>query len=135
MGMQFGGANVVVNSGSVTATIAGNLPAPSASQSLINKCDFGTIGTATSRTIHTVTAGKTFYCLGISVGSGSTAGNYRIKSDGTVVDRGIIGTGFSPCSKSGGVLFTTAATKAITIDLESGGDTAATSTIIWGYEV
>lgn len=114
--------------GNVSSTISGLLPSPSATQTIISKTT--PVNSATNTTIHTVTAGKTFYCTGVLISSGAIA-NVGIQVDGTdVIITQLLAQ--SAVSGTGGVLFTAAATKIVRATTNSGGSNCTVS--IWGYE-
>jgi len=120
-----------INSGLTTAAITGTitatqaLPAASGTQTLVN-ASWNSL--ATGGTAYTVTAGKTFYCLGFIISCGA-ASIMEIKVAGTTKICFSGGTNV-PCAATGGILFTAAATQAITI--ASSG--AATYGALYGYE-
>ena len=114
--------------GSVTTSISSiGLISPSAGQTMINV----TFDAASTDTVlYTVTAGKTFYCMGYFL-STSTNANIGLKSDGVAVVKGTL-SGNTGTSASGNLLFKTAATKNIT------GHTGVATSLygsFWGYEV
>lgn len=84
MSFQANSGQQTIN-GNVSTTITGNLPHPSATQTLISKT-LG--GNGAWRTIHTTTAGKTFYLTGVcdwgaNGGSIGTNGDVAVCSIGT----------------------------------------------------
>lgn len=114
--------------GNVTTTISGNLPSPSGTQTLVRAhISGGSNGSA----LYTVTAGKTFYCLGLSFDS-STDSSQSLTIDGTATQFPVIvGTVKTKIVFTGGILFSLGATKSITVA------TNAASSIycsMWGYE-
>ena len=120
----------VTNSVSITSITSG-LTVPSSAQSVIT----ANVGSSASgTTVYTVTAGKTFYCTGILITNmGAGAAELLFKLDGTSKFAFLlpIGTGASGTSSfylGGGILFTLAATKAITV---TGGTFSCTVT---GFE-
>ena len=127
-----------------TVTISGtqtvSLPSPSSSQTIITKHLTNiSIVAGTPQTLYTVTAGKTFYCLGFSGLNQNSATIGKVLVDGTQVLNFMIGGsigaggGNSQHVLTGGVLFTAPATKTVQVDsvLNTG---AGTSVCCWGYE-
>lgn len=115
----------------ISGAVATGMTGVATTQTQVNKT---TGWVATGTTIHTVTAGKTFYCLGVSVSSKGATCNWHIDTDGTAQIYGRVKadqTANQNVSGSG-ILFTCPATKAITlVHDEVGSNTSAT---IWGYE-
>jgi len=127
MGMTTSSTTVTI-SGAVTTTP--NLVAPLATQSLVNAVLHQA---ADGSTIYTVTAGKTFYCLGFSVGcntasagSLSVAGTRKISWFLNAVN----GEGFCSFGHNG-IIFTATAGQAITVTVGA----ANVDATLWGYEV
>jgi hypothetical protein len=81
-----------VNSGNVTAIITSgvttSLPSPTVAQTIIQK---GGSGQANGATIHTVTAGKTFYCTMVLI-AGSGAGTFGVTATGVSLLNQIVGS-------------------------------------------
>lgn len=84
----------------------------------------------TGTTIYTVTAGKTFYCFGVTL-SCNSATEMGLSVAATQVLSGQVTTAASVVF-TGGIVFTATAGQAITI---SGIGAAENSASIWGYEV
>lgn len=125
---------ITTNYSQANVTISGNigLPKPTATQT-VKTIMFS--GKATTNVIYTVTAGKTFYCLGASIGHNGTDGReVGFACDGTQVTKQMVGAvatvGHAP-TLSGGVVFTCAATKDITVISNTTGTLQG---CIWGYE-
>jgi len=116
-----------------TVTIVGgqSLPQPTSSQTLITKC---IIAGNTGTTIHTVTAGKTFYCTGFVLG-GNGAAAAKITVAGTdVIGFFVNATAGEGCVPlSGGILFSATAGQTIVVNWAVGAGTVNAG--IWGYEV
>jgi hypothetical protein len=117
---------------STVVTISGNvntagLDQPLASQAVICKC---LNSCSNGATVYTVTAGKTFYCTGASVASAANA-FVGVNVDGvaTIVCEVL---GATTALFTGGVVFTAAATKAITFYTNAGANTGFIT--VWGYE-
>lgn len=124
VGMSASSTNVTVT-GSVSTTAF--LPDANTSQTLVmaTKQDGND-----NDNIYTVTAGKVFYCLGVSIAS-TNAGRVGIHNDGTLI---LNTSGAAAWSNTftGGVLFTVAATKSITIHSSAGATNAHIT--LWGFE-
>lgn len=129
MSQSLSSGNTTV-SGNVTTTIGSiGLPAPTANQTIVSKY---IEAAATGTTIHTVTAGKTFYCTGYIIGTKS----------GTPTLAGIVVNGVRVSSitflqntsqvVSGGILFVATTGQVITNYYDGAGTTADVS--IWGFE-
>lgn len=119
---------VVVSSGSSTiaGTVSQGLGIPATGQTVITKL---VAAAADGTEIHPVTAGKTFYCYGVSFGS-TAAQTCGIKVAGTMRLQTNISAN-APHLMSGGVLFS--ATTAQSITVYSAGGSMYVS--IWGVEV
>lgn len=120
------------NSGKTEADVTGsvdiNLPAPATGQTLITKYSSGSNDGAA---IYTVTAGKTFYCLGVLLGGKSASQTATIKVDGTVV-LSVWTLGSYMQLMTGGIVFTAAAGKAITLGWSGAAGEGLYD--LWGYE-
>lgn len=129
MGVQLGtGLTQVVVTSSGASLVNFNVPTGA---TMVN-IEFSGVSTASN--LYTVTAGKTFVCTGMNISnqSAATSGAWNILVDGAVKLRGGRLFGTEGCL-SGGVLFTAAATKIISIT-HAWGVTSATGSI-WGYEI
>lgn len=84
----------------------------------------------TGTTIHTVTAAKTFYCLGATLSCNSAA-EMGLSVAGTATISGQVTTASSVVF-TGGIIFTATAGQAITL---TGIGAAENSGTIWGYEI
>jgi hypothetical protein len=87
--------------------------------------------TATGFTVYTVTAGKTFYCTGLSVGCGSTLNGYFV-ADGANKCIFMLSAQTS-MSMGGGILFSASGGSNITVTHNGAGAHCQAS--VWGYEV
>lgn len=111
-------------------TTANGLFAPSATQTPVIG---SAIGQNDGTTVYTATAGKTFYCTGLSINSNNVNVGSTLSVNGTARFRCSGGTATTAnMSLSGGVLFTLAATTSCTI---SGAGAAQNTCVVWGYEV
>lgn len=105
MGISLTKGNVTV-SGSVTTTIAGNLPSPSGTQTIVSKGNTKTWTAVTAGAgtlLYTVTAGKTFYLTSFTI-SGSTAQQFEVRDSTTLAGTIRIG-GLAPASTPGSFVF------------------------------
>lgn len=101
----------------------------SAGQTLICK---NANAVANDTTVHTVTAGKTFYCLGCVLANGGATALQNIKVAGTVVVSSVVqASNSSPCL-TGGIIFSATSTQAITV---TGAGAVANYCTLWGYEI
>lgn len=104
------------------------IPSLSTGQTQINVTAYNQ---ADEATIYTVTAAKTFYCLGLLLGV-STSSRVAIKGDGgTIVIQNRISNA-NAVLLSGGVVFKASAGTAIKIDHDIGAAEGHVS--MWGYE-
>ena len=127
MGISLG-SGITSVTGSVTVTAESGLPAVGTTQTQKNGTATGAAGT----NIITVTAGKTFYCLGFIIGNGNgTARNMTLYDGTTTYINTHVAAGTS-VSATGGVLFTVAAGLSLKINTNSGAADAYAA--VWGYE-
>lgn len=111
---------MVVNSGKTYAQIVGGsaniLPVPSSAQTLIHKTYRAC---SNAQALHTVTAGKTFYCTAVIYGAAASgSGAYAIKNNTDTVfyaSASIPNLG-GICISNGTVLFTVAAAKDLILE-------------------
>jgi hypothetical protein len=134
MGM---GMTTTSTSVTVTGSIATALPAPSSSQTLINVC---AATASTGDTLYTVTAGKTFYCMGLVIKDvGKNNGNVVILSDGVAkiamacgIDAAGTNLKTTPITAGNCPIFKTAATKTVTVTHDCGAGNLGVT--MWGFE-
>jgi hypothetical protein len=105
-----------------------SFPAYRSSQTQVNKF---VQGVATTTTIHTVTTGKTFYCLGLNVGMTATAPAGVAVAGVTQITAPVLVNNSYSCQ--GGILFSATSGQLITIVHGGGGAFGYAS--IWGYEM
>lgn len=125
MGTQYGavGGTSVTISGAVTTA----LPQPGSGQTIVTKY---VENANTGTTVHTVTAGKIFYCQGVTLSCNSAA-DMGITVAGTKVLTGQVTTAQS-VTFHGGIIFSATAGQAIAV---TGIGAAENSATIWGIEV
>ena len=124
----------LTNTGAVnvtgTVTAAAALPTVGTGQTLVR----GSVSAAaTGTTVYTVTAGKTFYCTGITYSNSAAGGALASLTINSVAGRfpfnGVVGIG--QCL-NGGILFSCPATATIVLVHNSGGSNV--NCAVWGYE-
>jgi len=115
-------SSVVTINGGVTSS----LPTPSLNQTIVTKYIYNQ---ATGTVIHTTTAGKTFYCLGMTMILNGAASHCGVSVDGTQVLKTQLDAGVTNVVLQGGILFSCPATKQITL---TSGSNATIN--MWGYE-
>jgi len=122
---------------SISGGITTSLPTASATQNIVNFVKYQqTLTSGTPIDCYTVTAGKTFYCTGFSMANGAnTSFGGKVLSDGVQVGAVTLGGGaagtWGGATLSGGILFTTAATKKVQID---GSFNGVVNFTCWGFE-
>jgi hypothetical protein len=127
MGFSFNGlsgATVTISGG-----ISASLPAASATQTVIFK---SVNNQNNGATVYTVTAGKTFYCLGMVLSSTATNVAMSASAGATQVGYAVATVGIL-CRElfTGGIVFTCPASTAITI---TGAGATSNNCTLWGYE-
>jgi len=109
-------------------TVQNGLPTPSATQTLVFAAG---INANSGATIYTVTAGKTFYCMGYSISTGF-GGIHTISIAATPKFGCLVPANTTSVISSTSPIFTATATQAITVT-SSGGNAMYIN--FWGYEV
>ena len=115
--------------GTVSANVTQALPAIGTGQTFVRA---GNTLQNDGTTIYTVTAGKTFYCLGVWLYGQSANTNISLQVAGTTVLRaaGLAAT-MPMVSASGGIVFVGTGNQAITV---TGGGAGGNNVYFWGYE-
>jgi len=104
----------------------GTLPKAKTTQTLVSVC---AVNQNTGTTLYTVTAGKTFYCLGL-VMTNTNAAIQRITADGTDVVSGICAINTTYTVSGNGIIFKALAGKNIVINATVNNNYVT----MWGYE-
>ena len=129
--MSFNSASGFISTQNVTVTgaVTQGMTGISSGQTLVTAI---ADGVADGTTLYTVTAGKTFYCLGCFVATNQNSKLIRLLSNGVLVlwASSPASTGAQQTA-SGGIVFKANATQTITV---TGGTGTANYAGIWGYE-
>ena len=124
-----------VASGEIQVISSASLPNAGTGQTLVNASSGVTNPVSDGATVHTVTSGKTFYCLGFTLGStDASTRSMGFSVDSTEVVGLRVESGKSYTASGGGCpIFSASSGSIITLDFLNGAANSAYYTI-WGYE-